>query len=125
MGFDPDTLIVFGSVVLIVAVVKYFSFRRHQLKVHLIEKMIEQGQNITPEVLDRISVTGTQEYRNTGTPMGHGIYLILIGLGLATFFTVMSLNIGTPYFLAAIGAFPFTIGLARVITVWYETRQAK
>lgn len=125
-NFDPDTLIFFFSVVMIVFIVKITSFRRHQLKVRLIEKMIEQGQNITPEVLDRLGVgNDCKPTKLPGNPLGHGVYLILIGIGLATFFGVMSMNLGTPYFLAAIGVFPLAIGLARVITILYENRQAK
>lgn len=124
--FDPDTLIFFGSIVMIVFIVKIASFRRHQMKIHLIEKMLEQGQNITPEVLDRLGVGNDSTPAKTpGNPLGHGVYLILIGIGLATFFGVMSMNLGTPYFLAATGVFPLVIGLARVITVLYENRQAK
>jgi hypothetical protein len=50
----PHNLIFWSAIVLIVAVVSYFKYRTRVSRHRLLEKLAEKGQQITPEVIDRI-----------------------------------------------------------------------
>jgi hypothetical protein len=50
----PHNLIFWGAIVLIVFVVSYFNHRARVSRHRLLEKLAEKGQQITPELLDRI-----------------------------------------------------------------------
>jgi hypothetical protein len=123
-SFDPDTLIVFGSIVAIVAISSYFGFRNRQARQSLIEKMLDKGQTISPELLESISRSKPRR-----SPLASAITLIFIGIALAAFFWALGGGSGhwkgedVPYWLPVVGAFPFAIGLARLTAMIFEKRK--
>ena len=50
----PHNLVFWGAIVLIVFAVSYFNYRTRVSRHRLLEKLVEKGQQITPELLDRI-----------------------------------------------------------------------
>jgi hypothetical protein len=57
MPFDfwfPHNLVFWGAIVLIVLAVSYFNHRTRASKHRMLETLAEKGQQITPELIDRI-----------------------------------------------------------------------
>jgi len=51
------SVVFWGAIVLIVLFVSYFNYRARVSRHRLIEKLAEKGQQITPELIDRIKGT--------------------------------------------------------------------
>lgn len=112
----------FATIVAIVLGSLYYSNQARIRKYKLIEQMIAQGQNVTPELLDSLGKNIEPAGKETRTPFGHAVYLVLIGAGLAVFFWAMYFCENTPGFLIAVGIFPFVTGVSRLIAILYEKR---
>ena len=115
-------IVFFGTVLAIVISCLYFRYKNRTAKYRLIEKMMEQGQTLPPEALESLSKSFGQSEKSPRSDFGSAIYQILIGVGLAVFFWALCAYTHAPYFLIAIGVFPFVIGLARLITIFYDKR---
>lgn len=115
-------LVFFITILAIVVVSLYFSHKNRAEKYRLIEKLLDRGETLTPELLTSINQTLATEDRNRSSGFGNAIHQIFIGIGLAVFFWALTRYTGAPYFLIAIGIFPFVSGLARLITILYEKR---
>jgi hypothetical protein len=126
MDFDMFVpLAFFGTVLAIVVVSLYYTHKNRTAKYRLVEKLLEQGQNLTPEMLENIGKSLGSGDKVNASAFGNAVSQILIGIGLAVFFWALTSYTGAPYFLIAIGVFPFVIGLSRLITIFYEKNQAK
>jgi len=112
--FIPITL--FIATVLIVWIVVAFRYRSKRDVQATYRAAIERGQELTPELLDRL---GESQPKNRD--LRRGIILIGVGLGLAVF----GVTIGEPDAvrpLLASGAFPFLLGVA-YLGLWKFSRQ--
>jgi hypothetical protein len=121
---DMDLVVIFGGIVLIVLIASFFGYLNRQSKQKLIEKLIDKGQSLSPEILASI---GNGKHRTNS--VGHAVYLMLLGIALAIFFWAMTGYGGfgpfghAPSFLPAIGLFPFIIGLSQLIGLAFEKRK--
>jgi hypothetical protein len=115
----------FGTVLAIVVVSLYYTHKNRTAKYRLVEKLLEQGQTLTPEMLENISKSLGSGDKVNVSAFGSAVYQIMIGIGLAVVFWALTSYTCAPYFLIAIGVFPFAIGLSRLITILYEKNQAK
>ena len=106
----------FLATVLIVWIVVAFRYRSRRDVQATYRAAIERGQELTPELLDRL---GESQPKNRD--LRRGIILIGVGLGLAVF----GVTIGEPDAvrpLLASGAFPFLLGVA-YLGLWKFSRQ--
>jgi len=114
------TLIFWGAIVLIVFCSSFFSYRARASRHRLMERYLEKGQPVPPELL---SSSGSSDYvdRHGRTPIQSGILLMCIGVALAVFFWALGGGGNffdgehVPNWLPVIGIFPFMIGLARIL----------
>lgn len=125
-GWDTDTVMFWGAIVVIVAVTSFFSHRTRAAKYRMLETLAEKGQQISPELLASIGGGNGRPARNA--PQS-GIILMCIGVAIAVFFWAVTGG-GNPlagshnFWLGiAFGIFPFMIGLARVLGGVTEKRK--
>ncbi|MBU6298276.1 MAG: hypothetical protein KGJ79_06190 [Alphaproteobacteria bacterium] len=123
-GWDTDTALFWGAIVLIVGMSGFFRYRSRVAKYKMLETLAEKGQSLSPELLASVGNGGSDRYRN---PVQSGIFLMCIGIALAIFFWAMGGG-GNPFvgehvtWLAVIGIFPFMVGLARLLGGLTERR---
>ena len=114
-AFAPLTII-FGSILLIIFTVLFFSYLSRRSKYRMIERLAEKCTVLTPEMLAGITSNGGS--RADKDPYTSGIFLMCIGVALAIFFWGLD-GFSAPWsggdFLPVIGIFPFMVGLARVL----------
>jgi len=121
---DSGILVPFFVCVMLGLLVKgFFSYGNRQSKIHLIEKLLDKGTPLTPELLESINNISASSTTKR-TPISNAVYLILLGLGLAVFFWAMSSS-GAPVWLAAIGVFPVVLGLSRLVGIFFDHRADK
>lgn len=113
--------LLFTMIAAIVLGTTFFSHQTRIRKYRIIEKMIDQGQTVSPELLESLGKSGSFE-KGGNTAFGHAVFQILTGIGLSVFFWAMHVSVGVPSFLIAIGVFPFVNGLARLLAILYENR---
>ena len=124
--FLSSSAVFWGAIVLIVFMSFLFGHLRRSSKYHMIERLAEKGQTISPELLASVS-NGNGHDRGHRSPIQQGIFLMCIGIALAIFFWAMGGG-GNPFigehisWLAVIGIFPFMIGLARLLGGLAERR---
>ena len=127
--FLDSSLIFWGAIVLIVFLSLLFGHLRRSSKYRMIERLAEKGQTISPELLASVSNGNGRDHRQRN-PIQSGIFLMCIGIAIAIFFWAMH-GYGNPFagehvtWLAAIGIFPFMVGLARLIGGLTERRDEK
>ena len=122
--FDPDMdfssvlvtiiaiLFTVGSPILIVALLLFFSYRKRKQRAALIEKFIDAGKDVPPEVLatfDDNDLTSNNLQRG----------LMLTGFGIAL---VVILGMLVSWQVASIGLIPICIGIARLL-IWKLDKQ--
>ena len=105
------TLILWVSIIIIVLVVNFFSYRMQASRHRMIETLAEKGQPIPPEMF---SSRSRSQYRYH-SPIQSGIFLMCIGVALGVFFWAQSDIHGVPNWLPFVGIFPFMVGLARLL----------
>lgn len=116
-------LIFFGTVLAIVVCSLYFSHKNRVEKYRLIDKLLERGDALSPEMLESIGKTiDPGEKASPNNRFGAAVMQVMIGIGLAVFFWALTSYTGAPYFLIAIGVFPFVVGVARLIAFFYEKK---
>ena len=101
-------LAIFGTPILIVAVILYFSFSRTRALHRTVRLMVEKGQPV-PEAL--LNPPPAQRQRSD---MRRGVVLVMIGLGLMVFLAAVNEWEGGAW---SIGLIPFLIG-AGYLLVW-------
>lgn len=103
----------FVSMAVVAGLVVYFRFRGRREVQQTLRSAIEKGQELTPEVLDKIG----EPPRPANADMRRGVIAMAIGAGCAAF----GILVGEPDAvqpLLAIGAFPFLVGLA-YLGLWF------
>jgi hypothetical protein len=117
---DPASIVLVSGFVLVAAVLctrTYLSFRARVEYQKTVRLVIERGQQLTPEFLERLSEAPTPTRR----PSKHrelrvGAVSVALGLGVATFgYLLGEEEVVRP--MIAIGNIPFLIGLA-LIGLW-------
>jgi Domain of unknown function (DUF6249) len=101
-------LAIFGTPILIVAVILYFSFSKTRALHRTVRMMVEKGQPV-PEAL--LNPPPAQRQRSD---MRRGVVLAMVGLGLMLFFAAVNDWEGGAW---SIGLIPFLIG-AGYLLVW-------
>ncbi len=101
-------LTIFGTPILIVAVILYFSFSKTRAVHRTVRLMVEKGQPV-PEAL--LNPPPAQRQRSD---MRRGVVLAMVGLGLMLFFAAVNDWEGGAW---SIGLIPFLIG-AGYLLVW-------
>jgi len=101
-------LTIFGTPILIVAVILYFSFSKTRALHRTVRLMVEKGQPV-PEAL--LNPPPAQRQRSD---MRRGVVLVMIGLGLMLFLAAVNDWEGGAW---SIGLIPFLIG-AGYLLVW-------
>jgi uncharacterized membrane protein YhhN len=108
----------FIATVLIVWIVVAFRYRSKRDVQATYRAAIERGQELTPELLDRLG-----EPRSKNTDLRRGMILIGVGLGLAVFGVTMGEADAVRPLLAS-GAFPFLLGVA-YLALWKFSRKER
>jgi len=104
----PILLIIAIAVVL--CVYFYLRHRTSQSVQETVRTAIEQGQQLTPEILERLGQT-PRRAKPENSDLRRGVILISVGLGIAAIGALLDRNI--PWqLLAAVGSLPVLIGIA-------------
>ncbi|MFA0810072.1 DUF6249 domain-containing protein [Microbulbifer epialgicus] len=106
-------LCVFGMPVLIVWLVTHNSYRKKQLVVENINRMVAEGRDVPPEMLDML------EGNSPRNPADRGITLIAVGAAVFIWLTAL-----TGFGVGSLGLIPLFIGLARFINWKLDNKQA-
>ena len=128
--WDTDVILFWGAIVLIVLISNAFSFWARASKHRMIEKMVEKGQTISPELLAGISNGNSRDGRHA-SPIQSGIFLICVGIALFFFFWAIDgggslIKDGEVlHWLPAVAIFPFMVGLARLLGGLTDRRPPK
>lgn len=99
-------LAVFGTPVLIVYLIVRASTRRRELMHENINKLLEQGKDVPPELLQAFQRQASPE-----TDLYRGIRLSLVGVAI-----IIALSMLSGFEVGSLGFIPLAIGLAQVIT---------
>jgi len=100
-------IVMFAAIALVFCLFLYFRYRSRESVQATIRQAIEKGQELTPEVLDRLG-----EPRKAGSAdMRRGIIGLAIGIAIAAFGVLLDEQEAVRPMLA-ISAFPFVVGIA-------------
>ena len=100
-------LFTLGSPILIVALLLFFSYRKRKQRAQLVEKFLDAGKDVPPEVLASFADNG-----DSGNNLQSGLKLCGIGMGIFLFFGLM-----IDWGIASVGLIPLCIGIARLL-IW-------
>lgn len=98
----------FAAIAVPICLLLYFGHRAGVETQLTVRKAIEQGQQLSPEILERLSEGGSSPDRDRR----RGVIGIAIGIGLAILGFLMVEDLGIGLGVVGIGALPFVIGLA-------------
>lgn len=98
----------FVSIAVPICLLLYFSHRNGVETQLTVRKAIEQGQQLSPELLKRLSEGGSSPEMDRR----RGVIGIAIGIGIAILGLSMIEDLGIGTSVAGIGALPFVVGLA-------------
>jgi len=123
------TVMFWSAILLIVFFTSFFGYLERRSRYRAIEKMVEKGQTIPPEMLSRHPMHyDTSRAWRYAHPIRSGIFMMCIGVAIAVFFWAVQGG-GNVFadghvdnWLPVIGIFPFMIGLARVLSAGFERR---
>lgn len=102
-------LAIFGTPILIVAVIMYFGFSKSRMQHRTIKMLVEKGQPVPPELLMPPAPAVRQR-----SDMRRGVILLMIGTGVMLFFAAVNDWEGGSW---TLGLIPFLIGAGYLI-VW-------
>lgn len=104
---------IFGSIPLIVFLVFFFRSRAHARTTVLIERMIERGETVTPEIIRTLGIRAGSVHGDLKTGM------ILVAIGFATIILgrIIPEDEATSV-MAGLAMFPLLVGIA-YIAFWY------
>ncbi|MEM7503008.1 MAG: DUF6249 domain-containing protein [Pseudomonadota bacterium] len=121
---EPETLAIlipiFGTFVLGGVLWAYFHFK-HKMRADVqdtIRAALERGQELSPELLDRMA--GPQ--RNEDRDLRRGLISMAIGVAFVIFGSLMD-DPDAFSALSGIGSFPFMVGIAYVVMWRYGSRE--
>lgn len=103
----------FAMIAAIVLGAYYESIIKNRDRTRAIEKIIDSGQPLTPELLKTIQET--LRNKKAQPTLTSAIQPILIGIALTVFFILGYFFQHLPAFLMAVGLFPMAVGVARLI----------
>jgi hypothetical protein len=118
MEIEWVPIVMFLSVAIVLGLFFFFRFRTRREIQRTLRTAIEQGQELTPEVLDRLgeSTAGVADFRR-------GVLSMAVGVGVAAFGVFLGEEDALRPMLA-ISAFPFLVGLA-YLGLWKFREQGK
>ncbi len=100
-------IVMFIAIAVVMCVFYYLRHRTRQAVQETVRTAIEQGQQLTPEILERLG----QSPQPKGSDLRRGVILISVGLGLAAFGALVGEEDAMRPLLA-IGSLPLLIGIA-------------
>ena len=104
---------IFGLIPFVVWVTFYFRSRAHARTTALIDKLIDRGETITPEIVQTLGIRAGTAHGDLKT----GMILVAVGAAVITFGQVIPEDeAGTV--MAGIAMFPMLVGIA-YIAFWY------
>lgn len=104
---------IFGSIPFIVFLVFYFRSKAHARTTVLIDKMIERGETITPEIIRTLGIRAGSVHGDLKTGM------ILVAIGLATIILGRVIpDDEATVAMTGLAMFPLLVGIA-YIAFWY------
>ena len=101
-------LAIFGTPVMIVGLIMYFSFSKSRALHRTVRMMVEKGQEVPPALLNPPPVVRQR------SDLRRGVVLLMVGLGLMVFFGAVNDWEGGVW---SLGIIPFLIG-AGYLLVW-------
>ena len=101
-------LLIFGTPIMIVALVLYSSYRKRRLMHDTISQYVANGKDVPPEVIKSLRLEPSQPKSN----LHKGMVMVGVGLGIFLCFILL----GTVE-AAALGLIPLFIGLAQIL-IW-------
>jgi hypothetical protein len=123
---DPAAIVLITGFVLIAAVLctrTYLGFRARVEYQKTVRLVIERGQQLTPEFLERLSEVPTTRRSSKHYDLRIGAISVALGLGLAAFgYLLGEEDAMRP--MIAIGNIPFLIGIA-LIGLWKFTPRSE
>jgi hypothetical protein len=123
-----QTALFWGAILLIVFVTSFFGYLERRSRYRAIEKMVDKGQTVPPEMLSRRSMPYDRRAWRYQHPATSGIFLMCVGVAIAIFFWALQGGGAVLYdgrihgWLPVIGIFPFMVGLARLLSAGFERR---
>lgn len=100
-------IILFIAIAAVLCVNFYFRHRTRQAIQETVRTAIEQGRELTPEVLERLG----EAPKPKGSDLRRGVILISVGLGIAAFGALVGEDDAIRPMLA-FGSVPFLVGIA-------------
>lgn len=100
-------MVMFAAIAVILCTYYYFRHRTKQAVQETVRTAIKQGQQLTPEILERLGQSPQPE----NADLRRGVISISIGLGIAAFGVLVGEQDAIRPMLA-IGSLPFLVGLA-------------
>jgi len=88
------------------------------------EKLLDKGQTLSPELLNSISA----DHRHR-SPLPGGIFISMVGLAIMIFFWALTGGsglwdgVGAPVWLPVLGVFPLLIGIAMLLSALLDRRR--
>jgi hypothetical protein len=130
MNFDHlgPSAIFWGAILLMCFFTSFFSYLERRSRYRTIEKMVEKGQTVPPEMFSRSALPYDRRVWHYQHPVASGIFLMCIGVAIAIFFWAMQgggnliIDGRMNNWLPVIGIFPFMVGLARLLSAGFERR---
>ncbi len=130
MEFDHlgPSVIFWGALLLLVFITSFFRYLERRSRYSAIEKMIEKGQTVPPEMLGHYPLPYDRHVMRYQHPAISGIFLMCIGVAIAVFFWALQgggelISDGEMnHWLPVIGIFPFMVGLARFLSAGFDRR---
>ena len=100
-------IVFFAAIAAVLCVYLYLRYRTRHAVQETVRQAIEQGQQLTPEILERLG----QPSRPKKSDLRRGVILISVGLGIAAFGALIGEDDAIRPLLA-IGSLPFLVGIA-------------
>ena len=119
MDIDLVPIVLFLTIGGVVSLIYYFRYRTRQAIQETVRTALEQGQNLTPEVLERL----TDSLQSRNADLRHGVISITVGLALFAFGNLIGEEDARAP-LMAISAFPTLIGFA-YLGLWYFLKRER
>ena len=104
---------IFGSIPFIVWLVFYFRSKAHARSSALIDKLIDKGEPVTPELVRTLGVRSNTQHRD----LKAGLVLVAIALATIVFGQVIPED-EADQIMAGIAMFPLFVGIA-FIAFWF------
>ncbi|MDE0451341.1 MAG: DUF6249 domain-containing protein [Gammaproteobacteria bacterium] len=104
-------IIFFIAISIVLCVYFYLRHRTSQSVQETVRTAIEQGQQLTPEILERLGQT-PQRAKSENSDLRRGVILIAAGIGVAAIGALAGEDEGTVRLFLTLGFLPFMVGIA-------------